>query len=138
MIHQCRRLYDPGVSFTGSWVTPFLGTIYSAFFLRFAHEDDAFALSKSGTALVGNIVFTLTFLERDHGDVVISDVAFNRFDKAAGDRLDHRCRGHRMPAMDADELQDPFHRLQNGHVDVEVHPVDPLKFEHHTATEHLR
>jgi hypothetical protein len=30
--------------------------------------------------------------------------------------------------VDADELQKPFHRLQNGHVDVEVHPVDPLKF----------
>ena len=29
------------------------------------------------------------------------------------------------PAVDADELQNPFHRLQNGLVDVEVHPAVP-------------
>jgi hypothetical protein len=77
MIHQRRRLHDPGVGLTGFRVVPFLGAIYSALLLRFAHEDDTFGLSKSSTTLVGNIIFTLAFLERDHGDVVISDIAFN-------------------------------------------------------------
>ena len=43
-----------------------------------------------------------------------------------------------MPAMDADKLQNPFHSLQNGHVDVEVHPIDPLKFEHHMIAQYFR
>jgi hypothetical protein len=30
-----------------------------------------------------------------------------------------------MPAVDADELQNPFHRLQDRHVDVEVHSAIP-------------
>src|ERR1700751_6231482 len=93
MIHQGCRFPDPGVSFTGWRVMPFLGAIDSALLLRFAHEDNTFVRSKSGPALVGDIVFALTFLEGDHRDIVVSDVAFNRFNKTAGGRLNHRRRG---------------------------------------------
>src|SRR5579859_1388192 len=109
MIHQRSRLHDPGVSFSGSRVVPFLSAIYSALLLCFAHEDDTFIFGKSSTALVGDIVFTLTFLECDHRDVVTLDVALNPFDETPGDRFDHRCRGHRMSSVDADELQNPFY-----------------------------
>src|SRR5246127_3292093 len=136
ILTQCLLTYER--LDTGSRVIPFLGAIDSALLLRFAHEDNTFVLSKSGPALVGDIVFALTFLEGDHRDIVVSDVAFNRFNKTAGDRLNHLRRGYRMSAVDADELENPLHRLQNGHVDVEVHPVNPLKFEHHMVAQYLR
>ena len=110
----------------GPRIAAFLGAINGALLLRLANEDDAFVLSKSGTALVGDFIFTLALQERNHRDVMLLDVALNRLDEAAGDRFDHGRRGYRMPTVDADELQNPFHCLQDGHIDVEVHPVDPL------------
>src|SRR4030081_1401017 len=43
-----------------------------------------------------------------------------------------------MPTSDADEIQNPFHRLQNRHVDVKLPPVDSLNFEHHMLAQYFR
>src|SRR4030095_7064321 len=43
-----------------------------------------------------------------------------------------------MAAVDADELQNPFHRLQNRHVHVEVHPVDTFQLKHHMVAQNFR
>src|SRR5439155_10576558 len=57
-------------------------------------------------------------------------VPLDGFHETTGDRLDHRRRRHRMPAVNAYELQNPFHRLEHRNVDVAVHPIDALQFEH--------
>src|SRR6266550_297026 len=43
-----------------------------------------------------------------------------------------------MPSVDADELQHPFHRLQNRHIDVEIHSIDPFQLKQHMPAQYLR
>ena len=40
--------------------------------------------------------------------------------------------------MNANELQNPFHRLQDRHIDVEVHPVDAFQLQQHMIAQNLR
>jgi hypothetical protein len=44
-----------------------LGAVDGALLLRFTYEDDSFVRSKCCAALIGDIVFPLTLLKRDHG-----------------------------------------------------------------------
>src|SRR5258708_7189495 len=121
-----------------SRVMAFLSAIDGALLLRFANKDDTFVLSKSGAPLVGDIVFALPFCERDHRNLIVLGISLDGFHEMTGDRLDHRGRSHRMSAVNAYELQNPFHRLQHRHVDVEVHPVDAFQFEHYMVTQYFR
>src|SRR5437762_3722453 len=112
---------------TGLW---FLGAIDGALLLRFAHQDDTLVGSKFGAPLVGHIVLALSVSERDQRNSIVLGVPLDGFHETTGDRLDHRRRRHRMPAVHAYELQNPFHRLPHRNVDVVVHPIDALQFEH--------
>ncbi len=92
-------------------IMPLLSTIDGALLLRLADKDNAFVLGKCGPPLVGDIVFALPFGKRDHRNLIVLGKLLDGFDETTRDRLDHCRRSHRMPTVDADELQNPFHGL---------------------------
>jgi hypothetical protein len=75
------------------------GAIDGALLLRFANKDDTLVLSKSSAPLVRDIVFALPLCERDHRNLIVLSIPLDGFHETTGDRLDHRRRSHRMPAV---------------------------------------
>ena len=42
-----------------------------------------------------------------------------------------------MSTVNADELQNPFHRLQHRHIHVQIHSVDAFDFQNHMLTQDI-
>jgi hypothetical protein len=81
--------------------------------------------------LFGKVVFALPLLKGDEGNLVVLGKALNRGDELASDGLYHTGGGHLVPSMDTNKLQGAFDGLQLRDINVEIHPVDALHFQHH-------
>jgi hypothetical protein len=76
-------------------------------------------------------VFALALAELHKQRLVLSDVAVQRRDEAAGDRAHQRCGWERLPAVFAKEMYNHLLALQPRHIDIEIHPVDAFNRKHH-------
>ena len=105
MVHRDTGLHDPRVSAFCHRIATFLSAINRAFFLRLADEYDTLPLLEVFPLLFGKIIFSLPFLKRDQGNLVVLGEVLNRADKPASDGLDHDGGSHFVPAMDSNKLQ---------------------------------
>ena len=116
----------------------FLGAIDGALFLRFANENHAFALRELGAQLGSELTFTLSFFEGDQRDLMIFHELLDRLDESPGHRL-HSVSGQdfRFPLL-PNEVQPALQNLQPSHDDVQLHPVDGLRFQNYVVIQHFR
>ena len=63
--------------------------------------------------------------------------AFQRRHEASAHRVHQGCGRQRLPAMRAEEPHNSLLALQPGHIDVEVHPVDPFDRKRHMMAEDI-
>src|SRR5258708_19181523 len=71
-------------------------------------------------------VLALSLAELHERNLMLRHEAFQLGDKTPAHRAHQRRRWQRLTAMLAEETHNPLLDLQPRHVDVEVHPVDPL------------
>lgn len=128
MVHQGCGFDDPGISAFRLGVAPFLGAINPAFLLGLADEHHALWPLELLALLFGKVILALSLLEGNQRNSVVFGKLLDGTDKLARDRLHHVSGGHFMPAVDPYELQCAVDRLELGHTDVEVHPIDALHF----------
>jgi hypothetical protein len=109
----------------------------SSFLLGPADEQHSLRALGSGQVLVHDVVLALTLAEVNHRETVIDGVTTNAGDEVLAHRR-HQRRGRDletpMPGQKPDDLSDT---LQLRDIDVQVHPVDGLDFEHHVLGEDI-
>jgi hypothetical protein len=97
MVHRDRGLYDPGISALRLRIATFLGAIDRAFFLGLADEYHTFPLVELLALLFGKVVFALSLLKGDQGNLVVLGKVLKRADELACDGLYHTGGGHFVP-----------------------------------------
>ena len=91
--------------------------------------------SNSAQILLGDVVLALVLGEADHLQPVLGDEALDAGDERLGLGCHRRGRSEALAQMAAQVPHDATDALQLRHVDVEVHPVDALAFEHDMVTQ---
>ena len=120
------RTHDPGVRTPGRRALALLGAEHRRLLLRLADKDHAFLALEFAQMLCHHVVFALAFAKLDQRDLMLRRVAFQLGNEVPAHRAHHRGGWHRQSTMLAEKPHYSLFMLQLGHVDVEVHPVDPL------------
>src|SRR5260370_31006293 len=82
-------------------------------------------------------VLALPFFKLRKGNLVLGRKVVERRHKASGHRAHQRRRRQRLSAVVAKEPVDAMLILQARHIDIEVHPVDPLDRQPHMTLDDL-
>ena len=138
MVDHGRRLNDPRIGRASALTAAALGAHDTRFLLRLADVQHAFALFERPQVLLRDFVLALVLLESNEIDAF----SRNEFLDVADEGRRHRrhCRRRREPLAMVNPQISHYgsHRLQVGHVDVEVHPVDRLVLKHHMIMQYVR
>ena len=82
-------------------------------------------------------ILALASAELHERYLVLRHEAFQLRYKAPADRAHQRRRRQRLPAMSPEELHNSLLGLQPRHIDIQVHPVDPLDRKLHVMVEDI-
>ena len=127
LVDHRRRGGQPRVGVAGGGVVAALGAYHLRLLLRLADVEDALAAGPPAEVLPGTVVLALAAAEQHDLDVVAGGEALDGVDEALG-HGGHQGRGrYGRAAHLAEEVRRPRGPLEQGHVDVEVHPVDALQ-----------
>lgn len=135
--HPC-RLNDPGIGRARALTAATLGPHDARFFLRLADIQDAFVLLELPHVPLRDVVLALALLKGNEIDPFAHDKLLDVTNERFGHRRDSRCGGKPLASMNPQVPQHASHRLQGGHINVEVHPVDRLVLKHHMITQYVR
>jgi hypothetical protein len=122
-------LHQPGIG-RPVRATALLGAPHHRLLLPAPDVQDPLPAGEPGQVPLGEVV--LAFLAEVHQiqAVRLSEVV-NVRDEGLGHRIHQRCRGELITPVPDEEDRDPAAVLQPGLIDVQVHPVDALDFQHH-------
>ena len=108
------------------------------FLLSFADIEHTFALAEPPQVFLRDIVLALPLRKGNEVNAFVVDEVLDITNKRLSHRR-HSCR--RRKTLAPVNPQVPHHSpysLQVRHIDVEVHSVDRLEFQHHMITQHFR
>jgi len=128
LVHQGRRLHQPGIGLARLGVVAALGAPHRGLLLRFADEEHAFLFREGREVFLGDLILALPMGEGQQRDALRLGEAFQCFDEGGRERLHQRRGGEGGSAHLAEEADHAPHALQLGHVDIEVQAVDALHF----------
>ncbi len=106
--------------------------------LGLADIEHAFGPLEAPQALLRDVVLALPLAEGHQVDAFAVDELLDRTYERLGHRRHRRRRRKSLAPVDAQVAHHRPHRLQRRHIDVEVHPVDPLDLQHHMVTQDVR
>ena len=106
--------------------------------LRLADEQHALAAGEPAQMLAHALLLALPAAELHHLDPGPLGEALDPRHEVPRHRRHQRRRRHRLAAHLAEEPRRPAARLQDGHVGVEVHPVDAFEFQRRVLGENFR
>ena len=137
LVDHRRRGGQPRVGVAGGGVVAAFGAYHLRLLLRLADVEDALAAGPVAEVLPGTVVLALAAAERHDLDPVAGGEALDGVDETPG-HGSHQGRGRydRTPHL-AEEVRRPRGPLEQGHVDVEVHPVDALQGQRRVLCQHL-
>jgi hypothetical protein len=137
VVDHGRRLHDPRIGRAGTRAAPNLRAHNAGFFLCLADVQHTFGLLELAQIPLRNIVLALPLLERNEINAFSSDELLDIANKGFAHRR-HRCRRRKPLAMVNPQIPHRgAHRLQVGHINVEIHAVDRLVLKHYMITQHI-
>ena len=117
---------------------PLLGPEHRGLLLCLADEHNAFGALEALQSLGHHIVLALPRPELHHLDLVLSGITFQLCHETPAHRRHQRRGGEGLLTVTAKEPGNVLVALQGRHVNIEVHPVDPLDRQGHVITQYLR
>jgi hypothetical protein len=131
-------VHNPRIGSSRLCTAPLLRPHHSRLLLGLADIEDAFRSLEASQVLLRDVVLALPLLEAHQIDALAVDERLDVANERLGHRRHRRRRGKSLAPMLAQEPHDAPYRLQQRHVDVEVHPVDPLELQNHVITQDVR
>jgi len=138
LVHQGRRLHQPGIGLTGLGVAAPLCPPHHGFLLGLPNEEHALLPLECGEVLVGDLVLALPVGEGEQRHTLRLSEAFQGFDEGGRERFHQRGRGKGRAMMFPEEADHAQHALQLGDIDVEVETVDTFHFQADALPENMR
>ena len=127
LVDHRRRGCQPRIGGAGGGVVAAFSAQHARLLLRPADVENALAPGPRAQVLPRTLVLALATAERHDVDPVVLGVALDGFDEALGHGRHQRRRRYRPAVHLPEEVGHAGPGLKQGHVDVEVHPVDALE-----------
>jgi hypothetical protein len=137
VVHHRAAPHDPRVGPAGFWIATPLGAEHRSVLLSLADEHHPFLAAKAPQMLGHHGVLALPPLKLHKRNPLPGRKVFQRSHKVPGHRTHQRRRRQRLTAVIAKEPVDAVLVLQARHIDIEVHPVDPLDRQPHMTLDDL-
>jgi hypothetical protein len=131
VVHHRAAPHDPRIGPSGLRIAPPLGAEHGGVLLGLADEYDPFLAGKTPQMFGHHRVLALPLFKLHEGNLMPGRKVFERPHKAPRHRTHQRRRRQRLAAVVAKEPVDAMLVLQARHIDIQVHPVDPLDRQAH-------
>jgi hypothetical protein len=138
IVHHRAAAHDPRIRPSRFRAAAPLGPEHRGVLLGLADEHDPFLKGKAPQMLGHHCVLALSLAELHHGNLALGHKVFQLRHEPSRHRAHQGGRRQRLSAMFPEKPNDSLLVLQAGHIDVEVHPIDPLNRELHMTTDNLR
>src|SRR5262245_30319118 len=138
VVDHGRRLHDPRIGRAGTRAAPTLRAHDPRLLLCLADVQHTFGLLELAQIPLGNVVLALPLLESNEIDAFGSDELLDIANKGPGHRRHRRRRCKPLAMVNPQIPHRGSHRLQVGHINVEIHAVDRLVLKNHMITQHIR
>src|SRR5262245_14086116 len=138
VVDHGRRLHDPRIGRAGTRAAPTLRAHNPRFLLCLADVQHTFGLPELAQIPLGNVVLARALLESNEIDAFGSDELLDIANKGPGHRRHRRRRCKPLAMVNPQIPHRGSHRLQVGHINVEIHAVDRLVLKNHMITQHIR
>jgi hypothetical protein len=135
--HRCRR-HQPRICRARLLTPAALGPEHRRLLLRLADEQHSFGLVEPAQMLGGNIILALAFAKLHHRNLFLLCERLHGGHKPLADRVHEGTGNELVSLMKPEEPDDTCVPLQLWHVDVQIHPVDPLDLKADVVRQHLR
>jgi hypothetical protein len=126
VVHHGGEANDPRIGLAGLGVGAPLGPEHRGFLLGLADKNHSFVLRELAKVLRYHVVFALDLAKLHDRNPMLRRKSIQRRHEGATHRAHQRRRRHRLATVLAEKPRNSLFHLQPGHIDVEVHPVDPF------------